>query len=64
MVLDIISDHVEATVLLQKISSLCAAHGAQWNSDLQVEVDQGCMRLLAQHWCALAYGGSRDLTSS
>ena len=47
MVLDIISDHVEATVLLQKISSLCAAHGAQWNSDLQVEVDQGCMRLLA-----------------
>ena len=47
MVLEIISDHLAATSLLQKISSLCAAHGAQWNSGLQVEVDQGRMRVLA-----------------
>jgi hypothetical protein len=47
MTLQIISDQSAATALLKEISQLCARHGAQWHPELQVEVDQGGMRLLA-----------------
>ena len=46
MVLEIISDHLAATSLLQKISSLCGRMGLN-GPGLQVEVDQGRMRVLA-----------------
>ena len=47
MTLEILSDQSATTALLQEISQLCARHGAQWHPKLQVEVDQGGMRLLA-----------------
>ena len=47
MTLAIISDQPTATALLREISQLCAGHGAQWHHELQVEVAEGGMRLLA-----------------
>ncbi len=47
MKLAIASDQESATALLQEIAKLCAAHGAEWHPQLQVEVDHGAMRLLA-----------------
>jgi len=47
MTLAIASDQHTATELLLEIARLCAGQGAQWHSQLQAEVDQGAMRLLA-----------------
>ena len=47
MTLAIISDQPTATALLQEIAQLCVGHGAQWHRELQVEVAEGGMRLLA-----------------
>lgn len=47
MTLAIISDQPTATALLQEIAQLCVGHGAQWHRELQVEVAEGVMRLLA-----------------
>lgn len=47
MTLAIISDQPTATGLLQEIVQICAGHGAQWHPELQAEVTQGGMRLLA-----------------
>ena len=47
MKLAIASDQPATAALLAEIAHLCAAHGAQWHPQLQVEVAQGAMRLLA-----------------
>ena len=47
MKLAIASDQPATTALLREIAHLCAAHGAQWHPQLQVEVIEGAMRLLA-----------------
>ncbi len=47
MKLAIASDQPATTALLGEIAHLCAAHGAQWHPELQVEVAQGSLRLLA-----------------
>ena len=47
MKLAIASDQPATTALLGEIAHLCAAHGAQWHPQLQVEVNGGAMRLLA-----------------
>jgi hypothetical protein len=47
MTLVILSDQPTVTALLQEIAQLCAGHGAQWHHELQVEVVEGGMRLLA-----------------
>ena len=47
MKLAIASDQPDATALLEQIAHLCAAHGAQWHPQLQVEVSERAMRLLA-----------------
>lgn len=47
MTLAIRSDLESATELLQRIARLCAAHGATWHPKLEVEVEQGAMRLVA-----------------
>lgn len=47
MTLAIISDQPTATGLLQEMVQTIAEHGAQWHHELQVEVAQGGMRLLA-----------------
>jgi hypothetical protein len=41
------SDHADTNGLLEQIAQLCAAHGAHWQPELQVEVRQGSLRLLA-----------------
>lgn len=47
MTLAIISDLPTVTALLREIAQLCVGHGAQWHRELQVEVAEGGMRLLA-----------------
>lgn len=47
MTLAIISDNPTATRLLQEIAQICLGNGAHWHPELQVEVAQGGMRLLA-----------------
>lgn len=47
MKLAITSDQPDATRLVQAIAQLCAAHGAHWHSELEVEVREGSLRLLA-----------------
>lgn len=47
MKLAIASDQPATTALLGEIARLCAAHGARWHPQLQVEVNGGAMRLLA-----------------
>lgn len=47
MPLAIISDQPTATELLHEIVQICVGHGAQWHPELQVEVAEGGMRLLA-----------------
>jgi hypothetical protein len=45
--LTIHSDHPHTSDLVQQMAELCAAHGAHWHPELQVEVSQGSLRLLA-----------------
>lgn len=45
--LTVTSDQAEASRLVLQIAQLCAANGAQWHPDLQVEVCEGSLRLLA-----------------
>lgn len=45
--LSVESDHRQATTVLQELARLCAAHGAQWHSELKAELHEGSMRLLA-----------------
>ena len=45
--LTVTSDDHEVSRLVQEIAQLCAAHGAQWHPELQVEEREGSMRLLA-----------------
>ena len=47
MELIITSDQTIVADLLREIAHLCASYGARWNSELQIEVNHGCMRLLA-----------------
>lgn len=47
MTLAISSDQPTATALLQEIAQICLGNGAYWHPELQVEVAQGGMRLLA-----------------
>ena len=47
MTLSIICDQPTVTRLLQEIAQICLGHGAHWHPELQVEVAQGGMRLLA-----------------
>jgi hypothetical protein len=47
MQLAIASDDSRAAALLESIAKLCAAHGAQWHSELRLEVVDGSMRVLA-----------------
>ena len=45
--LTIHSDHPDTSDLVQQMAELCAAHGAHWHPDLQVDVREGSLRLLA-----------------
>jgi hypothetical protein len=45
--LTIHSDHPDTSDLVQQMAELCAAHGAHWHPDLQVDVRDGSLCLLA-----------------